>query len=185
MRRNIDAWWPHIEHGAEAIVITASGCAPMIKDYGRLLADDPAYAGRAARVSALARDLSEVVAAERPEAVLAQAPARRIAFHSPCTLQHGQRITGIVEGLLGRLGYTLTPVADAHLCCGSAGTYSILQARLATQLRDNKLAALQQGAPDTIATANIGCHQHLAGAAGVPVIHWIELLSTLLPETNP
>jgi glycolate oxidase iron-sulfur subunit len=185
MRRNIDAWWPHIAQGAEAIVITASGCAPLVKDYGRLLADDPAYADKAVRVSGLARDLSEVIAAAQPETVLARAPATRIAFHSPCSLQHGQRITGVIEGLLVRLGYMLTPVADAHLCCGSAGTYSILQGKLATQLRDNKLAALQQGAPDTIATANIGCHQHLAGAAGVPVVHWIELLSTLLPETRP
>ena len=185
MRRNIDAWWPHIEQGAEAIVVTASGCAPMVKDYGRLLADDPDYAARATRVSALARDLSEVVAAERPGTVLAPAPAARIAFHAPCTLQHGQRLTGVVEGLLGDLGYHLTPVADGHLCCGSAGTYSILQGKLAAQLRDNKLAALQQGAPDTIATANIGCHLHMAGHAGVPVVHWIELLSTLLPETRP
>ncbi len=185
MRRNIDAWWPYIERGTEAIVITASGCAPMVKDYGHLLADDPDYAGKAARVSALARDLSEVVAAERPESILARAPARRIAFHAPCTLQHGQRITGVVESLLGRLGYTLTPVADGHLCCGSAGTYSILQGKLATRLRDNKLAALQQGAPDAIATANIGCYQHMTGYAGVPVVHWIELLSTLLPETSP
>jgi glycolate oxidase iron-sulfur subunit len=185
MRRNIDAWWPHIEAGAEAIIITASGCAPMVKDYGHLLADDPAYAARAMRVSELARDLSEVVAAEQPERALGKAAATRIAFHSPCTLQHGQRITGVVEGLLGRLGYTLTPVADSHLCCGSAGTYSILQPVLATRLRENKLAALQQGAPALIATANIGCHQHLAGAAGVPVVHWIELLSNLLPETTP
>jgi len=185
MRRNIDAWWPQIERGAEAIVITASGCAPMVKEYGLFLADDPDYADKAARVSGLARDLSEVVAAEQPERTLAQAPATRIAFHSPCTLQHGQRINGVVEGMLGKLGYTLTPVADGHLCCGSAGTYSILQGRLATQLRDNKLAALQQGAPETIATANIGCYHHMAGHAGVPVVHWIELLSNLLPETSP
>jgi len=185
MRRNIDAWWPHIERGAEAIVITASGCAPMVKDYGRLLADDADYAGKAARVSALARDLSEVIAPARPETVLRQARKTRIAFHAPCTLQHGQRINGVVEEMLGKLGYTLTPVADSHLCCGSAGTYSILQGRMAAQLRDNKLAALQQGAPETIATANIGCHLHLAGRAGVPVVHWIELMSNLLPETRP
>jgi len=185
MRRNIDAWWPHIERGAEAIVITASGCAPMVKDYGRLLADDPDFAAKAARVSALARDLSEVVAAAQPETVLVPAPATRIAFHAPCTLQHGQRITGVVERLLGKLGYILTPVADAHLCCGSAGTYSILQGKLAARLRDNKLAALQQGTPETIATANIGCYLHMAGHAGIPVVHWIELLSSLLPENNP
>lgn len=180
-RRNIDAWWTQIEHGAEAIVVTASGCAPMVKDYGRLLADDPAYASRAARVSGLARDLSEVIAAEQPERALGKAPGTRIAFHSPCTLQHGQRITGVVEDLLGRLGYALTPIADSHLCCGSAGTYSILQPDLATRLRTHKLAALEQGAPEAIATANIGCHQHLGSAAGVPVVHWIELLSNLLP----
>jgi len=186
MRRNIDAWWPHIERGAEAIVITASGCAPMVKDYGRLLADDPVYADRAARVSALARDLSEVVAAEHPVSVLAPAPATtRIAFHAPCTLQHGQGITGVVEGLLGGLGYILTPVADSHLCCGSAGTYSLLQGKLAVRLRDNRLQALQQGAPQAIATANIGCYLHMAGHARVPVVHWIELLSPLLPETTP
>ena len=185
MRRNIDAWWPHIERGAEAIVITASGCAPMVKEYGHLLADDPGYAEKAARVSALARDLSEVIAVAQPETVLRQARKKRVAFHSPCTLQHGQHINGVVENMLGKLGYTLTAVADSHLCCGSAGTYSILQGRMAAQLRDNRLSALQQDAPDTIATANIGCYLHLAGHASVPVVHWIELMSTLLPETNP
>jgi len=180
MRRNIDAWWPAIEDGAEAIVITASGCAPTVKEYGRLLADDSAYAGKAARVSELARDVSEIIASELVDRDLpGKAGGERVAFHSPCTLQHGQGITGVVEKLLQQAGYTLLPVADTHLCCGSAGTYSILQADLATQLRDNKLAALQAGRPDVIATANIGCHAHLAGAAGVPVVHWIELLARL------
>ena len=179
MRRNIDAWWPHIERGAEAIVVTASGCAPMVKDYGRLLADDFRYARKAERVSELAKDISEVIAAERPWQTLPHASGMRIAFHSPCTLQHGQRIVGVVEDMLTRLGYQLVPVADAHLCCGSAGSYSILQRKLAGQLRNNKLAALQAEQPEQIATANIGCHAHMAGHARVPVVHWIELLSAL------
>lgn len=179
MRRNIDAWWPHIERGAEAIVVTASGCAPMVKDYGRLLADDFRYARKAAQVSELARDISEVIAAEQPWQTLPAASGKRIAFHAPCTLQHGQRIVGVVEDMLTRLGYQLVPVADAHLCCGSAGTYSILQGKLAGPLRDNKLAALQAEHPELIATANIGCLAHMAGHAGVPVVHWIELLSAL------
>jgi glycolate oxidase iron-sulfur subunit len=180
MRRNIDAWWPAIENGAEAILITASGCAPMVKEYGRLLVDDAVYADKAARVSELARDISEFIAAEMTGKQLARtAPRTRVAFHSPCTLQHGQGITNVVEPLLERAGYQLVTVADSHLCCGSAGTYSILQPELATRLRDNKLAALQMEAPDIIATANIGCHTHLQGAAGVPVVHWIELLSRL------
>ncbi|MDH3978928.1 MAG: glycolate oxidase subunit GlcF [Gammaproteobacteria bacterium] len=179
MRHNIDAWWPHIERGAEAIVVTASGCAPMVKDYGRLLADDFRYARKAAQVSELAKDISEVIAAEQPWQTLPAASARRIAFHAPCTLQHGQRIVGVVEDMLTRLGYQLVPVANAHLCCGSAGTYSILQDKLATPLRDNKLAALQAEDPELIATANIGCLAHMAGQARVPVVHWVELLSAL------
>jgi glycolate oxidase iron-sulfur subunit len=185
MRRNIDAWWPHIENGAEAIVITASGCAPMVKEYGRMLADDPAYAEKAARISELARDISEVINDRMTENALQKnADGTRVAFHSPCTLQHGQRINGVVENILARAGYELLPVADSHLCCGSAGTYSILQAELATQLRDNKLDALQADGPDVIATANIGCHTHLAGTAGVPVVHWIELLAQLTAKGN-
>ena len=183
MRRNIDAWWPAIEDGAEAIVITASGCAPVVKEYGRLLAHDPGYAAKAVRVSELARDISELMATELEAHTLpARASGQRVAFHSPCTLQHAQGIRGVVERLLQQAGYELTAVADAHLCCGSAGTYSILQPALSRQLRDNKLAALQADRPDIIATANIGCHAHLATAAGVPVVHWIELLASP-PET--
>jgi glycolate oxidase iron-sulfur subunit len=185
MRRNIDAWWPDIENGVEAIVVTASGCAPMVKDYGHALADDPHYAGKAARVSELARDISEVIAAEPLEHCLARtAGGQAIAFHSPCTLQHAQRITGVVEGLLAQAGYALAPVADGHLCCGSAGTYSILQAELSGKLRSNKLAALQAGEPSAIATANIGCLMHMSGHAQVPVRHWIELLEPLIPEAS-
>ncbi len=183
MKTNIDAWWPAIEAGAEAIVVSASGCAPMVKDYGRLLGDDPAYADKARRVSELARDLSEVITAEQPAASLKRrAGGDSIAFHSPCSLQHGQQITGVVEDLLIESGYTLVPVADAHLCCGSAGTYSILQPALAGQLRSNKLQALQAELPSAIATANIGCLTHMAGHARVPVRHWIELLEPLLTE---
>ena len=180
MRRNIDAWWPHIEAGAEAIVITASGCGATVKEYGHILKDDPHYAEKAARVSALARDLAEVLRdAPLPAANTAARP-RKVAFHSPCTLQHGQKLDGVVEGILARAGFTLVPVADAHLCCGSAGTYSILQPKLSQQLLHNKLERLERDAPDVIATANIGCQMHLASAAGRPVRHWIELLDEAL-----
>jgi glycolate oxidase iron-sulfur subunit len=178
IRNNIDVWWPHIEAGCEAIVITASGCGAMVKDYGHLLRNDPAYAEKSARIAALCRDLSQIVAAEVAQLTRLIQPAQRetIAFHAPCTLQHGQKITGIIEGLLNAAGYTLAPVNDAHLCCGSAGTYSILQPELSRQLRDNKLAALKHGAPHTIATANIGCLAHLQSGTRTPVRHWIELL---------
>ena len=175
MRANIDAWWPHIEAGAEAIVSTASGCGLMLKEYGELLADDPAWADRATRVSALARDVVELLENEDPEALRPARP-RTIAFHPPCTLQHGQRLDGRVEALLRRLGFTLTPVADRHLCCGSAGTYSLFQPAIATALRDDRLEKLRAGDPELIATANIGCQEHLRGGSDRPVVHWIELL---------
>ena len=185
MRNNIDAWWPAIEQGAEAIVITASGCAPMVKEYGRLLADDPQYADRASRVSALAKDVSEVIAEENPAGRLMRATDQtRIAFHSPCTLQHGQGLNGLVENILQQTGFELTAVADSHLCCGSAGTYAILQPGLANSLRENKLSALQAGQPERIATANIGCLMHMQPHSGVPVLHWIELLASLTPKEN-
>lgn len=178
MRRQIDALWPLLEENCEAIISTASGCGVHIKEYGRLLADDPRYAQKAARVAALCRDISEVLAGE-DISLLAPRPQtpRRIAFQSPCTLQHGQRLNGVVEGLLTRAGFELTPIADAHLCCGSAGTYSILQGKLARRLRTNKLATLEKPGPALIATANIGCLTHLQAAASVPVKHWIELLA--------
>lgn len=174
-RRNIDAWWPAIEAGAEAIVQTASGCGAFVKDYGHLLASDPAYAAKAARVSALAKDLVEVLRAEPLERLGAHGDLR-LAFHCPCTLQHAQKLGGAVEDVLRRLGFHLTEVPDAHLCCGSAGTYSITQPELSRQLRDNKLNALESGHPDVIATANIGCQTHLDGAGRTPVRHWIELV---------
>ena len=176
MRRNIDAWWPLVEQGAEAILVSASGCGAMVKEYGHLLAQDPSYAEKAARISALARDPVELLAAEDLAPLGQPGAGRRVAFHAPCTLQHGQRIKGAVEGVLARLGFELTQVADAHLCCGSAGTYSLLQPQLAVRLRDNKLAALKAGAPEVIATANIGCQLHLEAGAGQPVLHWLELL---------
>ena len=183
IRRNIDAWWPQVEAGAEAILVTASGCGAMVKDYGALLAEDPVYAAKAVRIAALARDPSEVLAVElaRPEVALPLPGARRkIAFHSPCSLQHGQKLPGLAEGLLTRLGYELTPVADGHLCCGSAGSYSLLQPTLARQLRDNKLASLAAGGPDCIATANVGCQLHLESGTRLPVRHWIELVDEVL-----
>ena len=178
MRRQIDALWPFIEAGCEAIISTASGCGVHIKDYGRLLSNDSVYADKAARVAALCRDIGELLAAEDISR-LSPAPSipRRIAFQAPCTLQHGQRLNGMIEKLLIDVGFELTPVADAHLCCGSAGTYSILQGTLAKRLRNNKLAALEAGAPALIVTANIGCLTHLQTASRTPVKHWIELLA--------
>lgn len=182
MRRNIDAWWPHIEAGAEAILVSASACALMVKEYGELLARDSAYSERAARVSALTLDLSELIAREDLSGLGAPAPdVQRIAFHSPCTLQHGQKLAGRVENILTGLSFKLTPVQDAHLCCGSAGTYSIFQPALSERLREDKLAALEGPSPVLLATANIGCLIHLEGGAAVPVKHWIELVAGLLP----
>jgi glycolate oxidase iron-sulfur subunit len=182
MRRLIGAWWPAIEAGAEAIVVTASGCGAQIADYGGLLAHDEAYAAKAARVSALARDVSLIVAAEgerlAPLLQKAAGPATAVAFQSPCSLQHALKIRGVAEQLLTAAGYRLTPVADPHLCCGSAGTYALLQPELAQRLRADKLAALAAGQPEVIATANIGCLTHLQGA--LPVRHWIELVAERL-----
>jgi len=161
----------------EAIVMTASGCGVTVRDYADLLAHDPEYRDKAARVSALTRDLSELLPAE----ALPQRPIKtRVAFQAPCTLQHGQQIEGKVEALLARSGYALVPVEDGHLCCGSAGTYSLLQPALSGELRARKLARLHAGAPQVIATANIGCLAHLQGATDTPVRHWVELLDEAL-----
>ena len=172
----VDAWWPHIEAGAEAIVVTATGCGVSVRDYGRLLAGDPAYADKAARVSELYRDLVEIVEAEAAEAAADAKAGLRVAVHTPCTMQHGLGLNGRVERLLAARGYEICRVRDAHLCCGSAGTYSMLQPVLSADLRANKQAALGIDAPDVIATANIGCQVHLAQGSGIPVKHWIELL---------
>ena len=176
VRRNIDAWWPLIEAGAEAVVMTASGCGAMVREYGHLLRDDPHYAAKAARISELTRDLSEILAHENLQVLAGIGQGRRIAWHSPCTLQHGQKIVGVVEQILRTAGFELAPVRDSHLCCGSAGTYSLLQKKLSEPLLRNKLDALQEGRPTVIATANIGCQLHLGSASAVPVHHWIELL---------
>ena len=179
-RRNIDAWWPAIEGGAEAIVMTASGCGAFVKEYADLLSHDPAYAEKARRVSSLTRDLAEVIAAE-PLTELRADPHMKVAFHCPCTLQHAQKLGGSVERILASLGFDLARVRDAHLCCGSAGTYSITQPELATTLRNNKLDALEADKPDVVATANIGCQTHLNSTARTPVRHWIELVEEALP----
>jgi len=179
MRANIDAWWPYIEQGTEAIVQTASGCGAFVKEYGYMLKDDPDYAVKAQKVSTLAKDIVEILRDEPLDALNVNA-SQRLAFHCPCTLQHAQKLNGAVEGVLGKLGFALTPVQDAHLCCGSAGTYSITQPELATQLRDNKLNALEAGDPEMIVTANIGCQTHLAGANRTPVRHWVEIVDAAL-----
>ncbi|NUY02410.1 glycolate oxidase subunit GlcF [Paraburkholderia youngii] len=184
-RRNIDAWWPAITAGAEAIVVPASGCGAYVKEYGDMLKHDQVYAQRARHVSSLARDLSEVLSAEPLETLTRQVGhgPSRIAFHCPCTLQHAQKLGGAVEAVLRRLGFDLSAVADAHLCCGSAGTYSITQPELARRLRDNKLAALEAGGPDAIVTANIGCQTHLNSAGRKQVQHWIELVEEGLDQS--
>ena len=171
MRALIDAWWPLAERGGiEAIVMTASGCGSFVKEYGHHLKEDPSYRDKAAKIAALTKDLSEL------QFEPAAGKKGRVAFQSPCSLQHGQQIRGKVEALLRQAGYELTEVPESHLCCGSAGTYSILQPELSARLRERKLAALGAGGPEVIATANIGCLAHLQGASGIPVKHWIELL---------
>ena len=176
IRRNIDAWWPHIEAGAEAVIVTASGCGVQVKDYGYLLRDDAEYADKAKKVSELTKDLSEVIAEENLDLLKIDDNKLRVAFHSPCTLQHGQQLNGQVEDILARLGFELTDVADKHLCCGSAGTYSILQSEISGKLLTRKLEALTIDEPDIIVTANIGCQLHIGGESTLRVQHWIELL---------
>jgi glycolate oxidase iron-sulfur subunit len=181
-KRNIDAWWPYIEAGAEAIVMNASGCGAMVRQYAYLLRLDADYADKAARVSALTRDLAELL----PPLLLPRIDALRVAegervvFHPPCTLQHAQNVRGVVEALLIAAGAQVLPFKDSHLCCGSAGTYSVLQPELAGQLRERKLDALMAAGPDTILSANIGCIAHLATAAPVRVQHWIEWVDARL-----
>ncbi len=181
IRQRIDTWWPAVETGIEAIISTASGCGVTVKDYGELLKGEPEYADKARRIAELAVDISEVISAEiaKSPPVPELSQNLKVAFHSPCTLQHGQKITGRVEAVLRQYGFTLLPVADGHLCCGSAGTYSVLQPVLSAQLKADKMEKLQAHAPDVIATANVGCQLHLRKGAQRPVLHWIELLDTL------
>ena len=185
MRRNIDAWWPAIEAGAEAIVTSASGCGVMVKDYGHVLAGDPDYAEKAARVAGLAVDVVEVLAREDLSRFEGAATSfGRVAYHAPCTLQHGQKLPLVTETLLGRLGFELVPVADSHLCCGSAGTYSIFQPEMSEKLLGDKVRALTAHEPDVIATSNIGCQLHIGAGSGRPVVHWVELVERLIERVG-
>lgn len=176
IRERIDQWWPQLENGVEGIIFTASGCGVTIKDYAHLLKDDTDYAEKAVKVSAMARDLSEVVLSELDQLDADIGQNRKIAFHPPCTLQHGLKLNGVVEKILTSVGYDLLPVSDSHLCCGSAGTYSLFQPELSGKLKQNKLKALQAHQPELIATANIGCQQHLKTGTRRDVVHWIQLL---------
>jgi len=183
MRANIDAWWPHIERGVEAIVMNASGCGVTVKEYGHLLKDDPAYAEKAARVSAITKDLSELLPTLVPalKDKLKRAPEGMIGFHPPCTLQHGQKLKGGVEQHLGALGFNVAVArVEPHLCCGSAGTYSVLNPDIAYTLRDRKLGHLGELKPAVIASANIGCITHLQSGTDTPVRHWVEVLDAAL-----
>ena len=182
MRRLIDQWWPYIEpsddtEGVEAIIITASGCGATVKEYGEMLKHDTAYAEKAKRISQLAKDLCEIIAEEPLEQFSTNTKPLKVAFHSPCTLQHAQQLNSIVERILEKVGFQLTTIIDSHLCCGSAGTYSIMQPDLSQQLLNNKIGHLENEKPDVIATANIGCQLHIATKAETPVMHWIELLN--------
>lgn len=175
-RALIDSWLPHLD-GVEAIVMTASGCGMTVKDYPRLFADESAYLAAAKKISAMSLDLCEVITRETVTGapIKTRAP-KKIAFHAPCTLQHGQQIHGNIETLLQRAGHTLCEVRDAHLCCGSAGTYALLQPKISAQLRRAKQTALTAGAPEIICTANVGCQLQLAQGINSPVVHWIEML---------
>jgi len=186
MRANIDAWWPWVEKGeVEAIVMNASGCGVTVKEYGHLLRHDPAYADKAARISALTRDLSELLPDIAPalQGRLRNVPQGVVAFHPPCTLQHGQKLRGGVEQHLRALGFDVRLTAnESHLCCGSAGTYSVLQAELSGQLRDRKLGHLGALQPTVITSANIGCITHLQSGTQTPVRHWVQVLDEALAD---
>ncbi|MDP1558354.1 MAG: glycolate oxidase subunit GlcF [Nitrosomonas sp.] len=189
MRRNIDAWWPLIEREEiEAIVITASGCGVTIKEYGHLLRHDVVYAEKAAQISTFAKDISEILYAELEyierlfDKQWLSKNKSKLSFHSPCTLQHGQQVRDVAEKILMTAGFELTFVQNAHLCCGSAGTYSILQPELSQQLLKNKVTALESGNPERIATANIGCLIHLQGGTSLSVRHWVELLDEKISD---
>jgi glycolate oxidase iron-sulfur subunit len=182
MRRNIDAWWPYIENGVEAIVSSASGCGAMLVDYGRLLAADPAYAEKARRVSHLCSDLGEILLDEDLGKLTFNTQVGRIAIHTPCTLHHALQQPQLLASLFERAGFEVAQTTEKLLCCGSAGTYSLLQSDISERLLANTLRTLTRAQPTVIATANIGCQLHLQSAAGVPVRHWIELLDS--PQTE-
>ena len=184
-KQNIDAWWPLVEAGAEAIVMTASGCGVMVKDYGHLLANDPVYAAKAKKISELTKDIAEILPELQNELVeiLGSDQKPGVVYHPPCTLQHGQQIRGKVEGLLGSIGIGVRLCNDNHLCCGSAGTYSITQPELSEQLRKNKLnnlhIACEESGAEVVVSGNIGCITHLQ-QEDTPVVHWIEIVDQLL-----
>jgi len=175
-RRNIDAWWPLIEEGVEAIVMTASGCGNFVGEYDRLLEREPRYGERARRVVGMLRDIAEVLVDEDLEPLRADAPAA-VSWHCPCTARHGQNLDGPTREVLKRLGFSLPETVDAHLCCGSAGANSLLQPEISRALRRRRLAALEASEPDKIVTANVGCQIYLAAGTRTPVIHWIELVA--------
>jgi glycolate dehydrogenase iron-sulfur subunit len=181
-RRNIDAWWPHVQSGVEAIVMNTSGCGARVREYAHTLRHDAGYAAKAARVVALTRDLAELLPPMLPalRSRLRPFATQRVVFHPPCTLQHAQHLRGAVEPLLGALGAEVLAFQGSHLCCGSAGTYSLLQPQLAQELRERKLRALMAASPEAILSANVGCIAHLAARARVPVQHWIEWLDSRL-----
>ena len=175
-KKNIDQCWPYIEHGVEAIIMTASGCGVTLKEYGTILQYDPDYAKKAQQFSALVKDISEILLDE-DLSVFKTENNIKVAFQEPCTLQHGQQLSGVVASILRNIGYALMDNdKKPHICCGSAGVYSLLQPELSIRLRDNKLKDLQANQPDYIATANIGCLTHLQANTSIKVIHWIELL---------
>jgi len=176
IKNNIDAWWPQLQNHCEGILFTASGCGAHIKEYGEILQHDPDYAEKASYVSEHAFDLSQIIATSPAGSFTNTGNGQRIAFHAPCTLQHALAINGCVEQILKEAGYVLNPVSNPHLCCGSAGTYSLLQTKISGQLLSQKLDTLQEQQPSLIATANIGCQMHLGSRSSVPVVHWIELL---------
>ena len=186
MKRNIDAWWPYVEKGIDTIVINASGCGVMIKDYAEILANDPSYADKAKRISSMAKDISEILPSftTEIEALASQKRAgalpERVTYHPPCTMQHGQKIRGHVETLLAKLGVTVRLCQDSHLCCGSAGTYAILQPELSQELRDRKLTNIMKTEPQEIVSGNVGCINHLQSGTEVPVRHWIELVDRMI-----
>jgi glycolate oxidase iron-sulfur subunit len=182
LRANVDAWWPYVEQGVEAIVMNASGCGVTVKEYAHLLRHDPAYAEKARRIVELTRDIAEILPEfeEELSAVTRRRAVHTVAFHPPCTLQHGQQVRGKVEHLLTALGVEVRLPADSHLCCGSAGTYSLTQPKLSYALRDQKLERLQAQEPQVIVSANVGCIAHLQSGTSTPVAHWIELVEHML-----
>ncbi len=181
MKKNIDLYWPKIEEGAEAIISSASGCGVHMKEYGYLLRHDKAYASKAEKLSSMTKDISEFLQqCDLEKLHVPKNTNAKIAFQSPCSLQHGQKLSGLTENLLSRVGFNMTEVADSHLCCGSAGTYSLLEKEISSELQKDKINKLMRGAPEAILTANIGCCEHLQQVSPVPVRHWVEEIAALI-----